>query len=200
MRRNSCVFSSPPPLWRRVEKGVAAAPPTYSGLKKWHEVWVFVILKKIAFSAELWIRNYLIWIRILDPDPAFQVNPDPEFWWPKYTAENFFDLYLNKNSNLLMSKLQEKPSALKREHQALQKIKFINFFHVCGSFLPSWIRTANPDTVQIQGPHYVHPDPQNWFSGEKRNLATCFFSGLHKEFPSLRRSLQLSREMQLLYL
>ncbi len=27
-----------------------------------------------------------------------------------------------------MSKLQEKPSALKREHPALQKIKFINFF------------------------------------------------------------------------
>ena len=27
-----------------------------------------------------------------------------------------------------MSKLQEKPSALKREHPALQKMKFMNFF------------------------------------------------------------------------
>jgi hypothetical protein len=36
-----------------------------------------------------------------------------------------------------MSKLQEKPSALKREHPALQKIKFINFFpFVYGSFCP----------------------------------------------------------------
>ncbi len=40
-----------------------------------------------------------------------------------------------------MSKLhvQEKPSAFKREHPALQKMKFINFHYVCGSFLPSWI-------------------------------------------------------------
>ncbi len=32
-----------------------------------------------------------------------------------------------------MSKLQEKPLALKREHPALQKMKFIYFFYVCGS-------------------------------------------------------------------
>jgi len=35
-----------------------------------------------------------------------------------------------------MSKLQEKPSALKR---------FINVFYVCGSFLSFCIRIANPD-------------------------------------------------------
>jgi hypothetical protein len=39
-----------------------------------------------------------------------------------------------------MSKLQEKPSALKAEHPGLKQMKFINFFYVCGSFLPSWIR------------------------------------------------------------
>jgi hypothetical protein len=33
-----------------------------------------------------------------------------------------------------MSKLQEKPSALKREHPALQKIKFINFSLFVGHF------------------------------------------------------------------
>ncbi len=33
-----------------------------------------------------------------------------------------------KNCNLLMCKLQQKPSALKWEHPALQKMKFINFF------------------------------------------------------------------------
>ncbi len=45
-------------------------------------------------------------------------------WW-KNTAENFFKI---KNWNLLMSKLQEKPSALKREHPALQKIRFVSCF------------------------------------------------------------------------
>ncbi len=73
-----------------------------------------------------------------DPDPAFQMNPDPiriqgfddQKLKEKITDEKFFI----KNCNLLMSKQQEKASALKREHPALQKMKFIN-----GSFLPSWI-------------------------------------------------------------
>jgi hypothetical protein len=34
----------------------------------------------------------------------------------------------------------EKPSALKREHPALQNMKIFTFFYICGSFLPSWIR------------------------------------------------------------
>ncbi len=56
---------------------------------------------------------------------------------------------LIKNCNLLVprrpqrtSKLQEKLSALKREHPALQKMNFTNSF----LFLPSWIR------IRIQGP------------------------------------------------
>jgi hypothetical protein len=57
-----------------------------------------------------------------DPDPAFQVNPG--FPDPKIQMKNFWI----KNCNLHMSKLQEKPSALKREYPALQKRKFVNFF------------------------------------------------------------------------
>ncbi len=43
------------------------------------------------------------------------------------------------------------PSAPKREHPALPKIKFINFFYVCGSFLPSviGIRIANRIRIRI---------------------------------------------------
>ncbi len=51
------------------------------------------------------------------------------------------------------SKLQEKPSALKREHSHFQKWNFLNFFFFCGSSLLSWIRIqsgSNPD-----------PDPQH---------------------------------------
>ncbi len=47
-----------------------------------------------------------------------------------------------KNFNLLMSKLKEKPSALKREHPALQKLNFINFF-LC---LWDTIVLLDPDT------------------------------------------------------
>ncbi len=40
----------------------------------------------------------------------------------------------------MMSKLQEKPLAIKREHIQLQKLKFMKvFFYSCGSFLASWI-------------------------------------------------------------
>jgi hypothetical protein len=41
-----------------------------------------------------------------------------------------------------MSKLQEKPSTLKREHQSLQEMEFTNFF------LCLWVTFAllNPDT------------------------------------------------------
>jgi hypothetical protein len=64
-----------------------------------------------------------------DPDPEFQVNPDPirtqgfddQKMKKKNTVGIFLNLFLSKNYNLLMSKLQEKPSALKRAHPALQK-------------------------------------------------------------------------------
>jgi hypothetical protein len=71
-----------------------------------------------------------------NPDPTFKVNPDPiriqgfddqQNLRKKYSFIFLF-LFLIKNCNLLiprrpqrMSKLQEKPSALKREHPALKK-------------------------------------------------------------------------------
>ncbi len=80
-----------------------------------------------------------------------------------------------KNCNLLIPtpplrtpKLQEKPSALKREHLALWK--FCPFFYFLGSFLPSWIRIrisnlyADPDpdpdpAAQINADPCPDPDP-----------------------------------------
>jgi hypothetical protein len=50
-----------------------------------------------------------------------------------------------------MSKIQEKPSALKREHPAaLQNMKFLTFFYVYASFFAlldpdsEWIRIHKP--------------------------------------------------------
>ncbi len=73
--------------------------------------------------------NLFAYDRAVDPDP----DTDP-IWIQGLMTKNWRkkNTDLIKNCNLLMSKLQEKPSALKREHPALQKMKVINFFYVCG--------------------------------------------------------------------
>jgi hypothetical protein len=48
--------------------------------------------------------------------------------------------------------MQEKPSALKREHPALKNKKFLIFVYFRWSFLPSWIR------IRIQ-PTKINADP-----------------------------------------
>jgi hypothetical protein len=65
----------------------------------------------------------------------------------KITAKKIFYIVLIKNCNLLIprppertSRLQEKPSALKREHPAIQNMKFVSFLKIFGSLLSSWIR------------------------------------------------------------
>jgi len=57
----------------------------------------------------------------------------------KKYSRNLYIFFFIKIYNLLMSQLQEKPSALKREHPALQKIKLISFF------LCLWVILALPD-------------------------------------------------------
>jgi hypothetical protein len=61
-----------------------------------------------------------------DPDPSWiQCFDDQKRKKKKYSRTFFLFLFLIINCNLLMSNLQEKPSALKRKHPALQKMKFI---------------------------------------------------------------------------
>ncbi len=96
------------------------------------------------------------------PDPAFWLknDPDPGFddqKLKKITADKKGKNFWIKNYNLPIprtSKLQKKPSALKKELPALQNMKFLNFFYVCGSFLPSWIRFPNmdPDPLSLLNP------------------------------------------------
>ncbi len=69
-----------------------------------------------------------------------------------------------KNQNLLISrppdrtsKLQKKPSALKREHAALQNMKFLNFFYFYGSFSSCWIT----DLIESGS----NPDQKHWLLG-----------------------------------
>jgi hypothetical protein len=68
-------------------------------------------------------------IRIPDPDPGFD-----DLKLKKFIAANLISIFLIKNGNLLipwpperMPKLQEKPSALKREHPVLKNMKILDF-------------------------------------------------------------------------
>ncbi len=95
-----------------------------------------------------------------DPDPAYQVNPDPDpiriqgFDEQKLKKKYSWNyIFFIQNCNLLMSKLQ-KHSTLKLEHLALKKMEFITFF-VCGLFFPSRIRIANPDPDTDPVPHWI---------------------------------------------
>ncbi len=95
-------------------------------------------------KAELWIRIHWIRIRIqhFNPDPAFD---DQKLKKKKYR----WNIFWIKNCNLLMSKLQEKTLALKREHPAPQKMKLINFF------LCLWVIFALLDPDPDPGTHWI---------------------------------------------
>ncbi len=74
-----------------------------------------------------------------DPDPAFQVNPDPiriqgfDDQKLKNTIQlKFLYIFLIQNCNLLIPR----HPALEREHPALQDMKFINFFLFLWVFCP----------------------------------------------------------------
>ena len=56
--------------------------------------------------------------------------------------------------------MKDVPSALKREHPALQNIIFIHCFKFFSSFWPPWIRIRipNPDPLTR-----LNPDPKHWW-------------------------------------
>ncbi len=92
----------------------------------------FVIFIMSALYDELWIR-----IRI-------------------HTTENFSKYYFDQKLQFTyvrgLSKLKEKPSALKREHPALQ-MTFIDFFLCLWDPSRIRIRIANPDQDTDKEPH-----------------------------------------------
>jgi hypothetical protein len=84
-------------------------------------------------------------------------NPDPGFWWSKTkeknTAENFSYIFLIKNCNLLIPRPLEKPSALKREQPALQKMKLITISILMGHFRPPG--SGSGSQIRIRGLHWI---------------------------------------------
>ncbi len=69
------------------------------------------------------------------------------FLWPKWKTTG--TIYISLGSIKCVQVTEE---ALKREHPALQNMKFLNFFYFCGSFLFSWIRIRIhwPDWIRIR--------------------------------------------------
>ncbi len=107
-----------------------------------------------------------------DPDPAFEaeyrirIQGFDDQNYKNFTAEKKFNIFKIKNCNLSIfrlperaSKLQKKPQAIKREHPALQNMKFLIlsiFFvgHFCppisGSGFRIWNRIHWLDWIRIQ--------------------------------------------------
>jgi hypothetical protein len=92
------------------------------------------------------------------------VNPDTDdqkLKEKKYSRNVLKSFFLIKNCNLLMSKLQEKPSGLKREHPALQKMKFINFF-LCLCVIFALLDPGSRSRDPSESGSNPNPAPQHW--------------------------------------
>ncbi len=95
--------------------------------------WIFFYANPIWILADP-VEYGLLQSSFVEPDP----DPESGFWWQKnwkkiQLKNSIFFLYqkcnlLTLRSPYRTSKLQEKLSALKREHPALQKMKFFNCF------------------------------------------------------------------------
>ncbi len=106
-----------------------------------------------------------------------------------FRIQDFDDQKLKKKNKaeifyLFLNKLQEKPSALKREHPALQKMKCINFF------LFLWVIFALLDTDPEA--HGIRIQSVSVTLLLVSKCSIFYFLGLYEEPPSSRRSLQPS--------
>jgi hypothetical protein len=103
--------------------------------------------------------------RIPDLDPRFD-----DLKLKKTYSCNLISIFLIKNFNLLIPrppqrtpKLQEKPSALKREQPELKIMKILDFTYFSGSFLPSWIRIQQLKLMRIHADPDTDPDQKPCF-------------------------------------
>ncbi len=73
-----------------------------------------------------------------------------------------------------MSKLREKPLALKIEHPAHKKINLSTFFYICGSFLPSWVWIRNTGKDNTFFNHLLQGRGSGWICTSSFKLLVSY--------------------------
>jgi hypothetical protein len=117
-------------------------------------------------TADTKVRSpVIVLFRAVDPDsdsdPIRIQGFDDQILKKKKTAENYF-FFSYQILQFTIPKLQEKPSALKREHPALQKMKFIKFSLCLWVILalmdpdPDTGTPLDPDPIQIRVRIRIH--------------------------------------------
>jgi hypothetical protein len=94
------------------------------------------------------------WIRIQSGSRVLMTKN-----WKRKYSWFFLNIFLIKNCNLLMSKLQEKPSALKREHRAHQEWNLLTFSTFVGHFCPPGSQQGSRDPIESRSSPVTDPDP-----------------------------------------
>jgi hypothetical protein len=136
-----------------------------------------------------------------DSDPAFQVNPDTvsetdlhpipiqgfDDQKPKEKhSRKFFKIFFDQKLHLIMSKLQEKPSALKRESPELQNMKLFSVLVLVGH--PG--TPLSPDPIRIRVRIHstgilVECASQKYLGNFGRSYPVCCSNG-----PQIRKTLR----------
>ncbi len=126
----------------------------------------------------------------------------PELWTDpklkkKNTAENFcltfwlkISIYLSLGLHKGGPGLQEKPSALKRDHPALQKWNLLTFSILVGKFCPPG--SGSRLRIRIQGPLWIriHADPVvNFYIKNLKNTLLYFYTVCHKTYLRSKKSI-----------
>ncbi len=100
--------------------------------------------------------------------PRIRIQSGSRVFWPKIEKNYSWQkicYFLSKIVTYFIPrppyrtfKLQEKPSALKREHPAFSKNGiYLTFFYFCGLFLPSWIRIQSGSETLWCMPEFLLP-------------------------------------------
>ncbi len=137
-------------------------------------IWIRLYHKtviRIRILKQYLVSSYqLIFSSVSDPDPGpIRIQGLMTKDGTKYTAEKFFIYFFDKKIAIYLSpglrkkrtsKPQEKPSALKREHPALQNMKFHHFY------LFLWVIYAlldpdPPDLIESVSNSDPGPDPKH---------------------------------------
>jgi hypothetical protein len=137
-------------------------------------------------------RIRIHWARIRIQQFRLNTDPDPGFWWPKI-EKNFllnqkFIYFISKSAIYLSLCLHQGPSSerrsfqhYKREHPALQNMKFLNFFYfhfsIPGSQSGSFNLTESGSFNLTESGSNPDPDPDPKHCFKKSRTLLLFQCG-----------------------